>query len=501
MTTAHMSDTKSLQKENAELRGKVVSLEEQLAWLKRQIFGKKSERVVQDLNQEQLKFEGFNDTPSKEETQTIPAHERKKRQSTGADAIQLPSDLPVETIVLDVSEEDKICKTTGVALKKIGEDIAYKLAYRPGSYYLKEIIRPKYAHPTQEEKGIFTASMPDSIIPKCRADESLLAEIATRKFVDHLPLYRIAENLSRDGIVIGRRLLSQWIIKLGAALRPLYEEMQKRILGSGCIYIDETPVDLLDSPKTKQGYMWVVVGGRGSDPPYRFYDFYEDRKHEHVQEILGTYQGIIHSDKYGAYEAYIRRHNNVWAPCWAHIRRKFFEAEMGDPTLREWILEQIRQLFALEETAWALSVEERLHIRQTQEVPLIDAMIERVKKRLTEGKILPKSKFKEALGYFCSLIPYLKNYTQHDFARLDNNPAERAIRPLAIGRKNWLFFGSKEGGQSAAVLLSLVQTCRGLKINPREYLDNVFRRLMGHNSQKLHELLPDEWLREKSSIK
>ncbi|MDE3046373.1 MAG: transposase [Verrucomicrobiota bacterium] len=119
-------------------------------------------------------------------------------------------------------------------------------------------------------------------------------------------------------------------------------------------------------------------------------------------------------------------------------------------------------------------------------------MIERVKKRLTEGKILPKSKFKEALGYFCSLIPYLKNYTEHAFARLDNNPAERAIRPLAIGRKNWLFFGSQEAGESAAVLLSLVQTCRGLKINPRDYLDDVFRRLMDHNSQKLYELLPNK---------
>ena len=146
------------------------------------------------------------------------------------------------------------------------------------------------------------------------------------------------------------------------------------------------------------------------------------------------------------------------------------------------------------------SAEERLKIRQEQEIPIIDALIDRIKKRLIEGKILPKSKFKEALGYFCSLIPHMKNYTLHPYARLDNNVAERAIRPLAIGRKNWLFFGSAESGQSGAVLLSLVQTCRGPKINPREYLEDVFRRLMGHNMQKIDDLLPDRWLRARQDL-
>ena len=229
MTAAPVLTLECLQNQLAERNAKILYLEGQLEWCRRQIFGKKSERIVKDLNQEQLKFEGFIDeAQSKGKTRTIPAHERKTRKSTGADTIQLPPNLPVETIVIDIPEEDKICKVTGVALKKIGEEISHKLAYRPGSYYLKEIIRPKYAHPAQEEKGIITAPMPDSIIPKCRADESLLAEIATKKFGDHLPLYRIAENLSRDGIIIGRRLLSQWIVKLGRALKPLYDEMKKQ---------------------------------------------------------------------------------------------------------------------------------------------------------------------------------------------------------------------------------------------------------------------------------
>ena len=281
-------------------------------------------------------------------------------------------------------------------------------------------------------------------------------------------------------------------------MRPLYDAMKNRILPSSRLHIDESPVDLFDSPKVSQGYMWVIVGGEGADPPYRLYNFRENRKHEHVEEILGSYLGVIHSDKYGAYEAYIRKNGNVWCPCWAHIRRKFYEAEMGDSALRIWVLEQIQELFAIEEIAWALSPDERLQLRQTRAMPIIDALIHRVKGRLTSGFILPKSKFKEALGYFCSLIPYLKNYTQHAFARLDNNPAERAIRPLAIGRKNWLFFGSAQSAEAGATLLSLVQTCRALNINPRLYLEEICRHIMGHSHNKLHELLPDEWAKTRS---
>lgn len=495
MTAAVVLTPEELQKQNGELLAENFHLKEQNAWLLRQIFGKKSERLV-DANPEQLKLDGFESANTEtSKTQTIPSHERKTRIRTGVDTIRLPDDLPVETVIIDLPEEEKICKETGIPLQKIGEEVSHKLAHRPGSFFLKRIVRPKYAHPQQEEKGVMIAPMPDTLLPKCRADDSLIAEIATRKFVDHLPLYRIAENLARDGITISRRLLSQWVVAAGLALYPLYQAMKDKILQGDRLHIDESPVDLFDSPKMTSGYMWVLVGGVGANPPYRFYQFYPDRRHSHAEAILGSYKGIIHSDKYGAYESYIRAHGNIWAPCWAHIRRKFFEAEMGDPALRTWMLEQIKQLFEIEEKAWTLPPTERLQLRQTQAAPIIDEMIIRVKHRLTHGIILPKSKFRAALGYFCSLIPHLKNYTQYPSARLDNNPAERAIRPLAIGRKNWLFLGSEESGQAAATLLSLVQTCRALNINPRTYLEDVFRRIMGHSARKVHELLPDEWLR------
>ncbi|CCB85904.1 uncharacterized protein y4hP [Parachlamydia acanthamoebae UV-7] len=282
------------------------------------------------------------------------------------------------------------------------------------------------------------------------------------------------------------------------ALKPLYNVMVEKVLSSKNIFIDETPVKLWEIEKCKQAYMWVVVGGNESNPAYRIYDFRQDRCHEHVLDILKNYCGGLHSDKYAAYQRLAERKIITWFPCWSHIRRKFFEAEAGDPAFRKWILRKIRYLFMLERVAWARLPEERLRIRQEKEVPIIDDLIEKIKSKLTDGKILPKSKLKEAMGYFCGLIPYLKNYTKDAFARLDNNAAERAVRPLAIGRKNWLFFGSPDGGEAGAILLSLVQTCRGLGINPREYLEDVMRRIMGHNSQKIYELLPDEWLKNRN---
>lgn len=474
---------------------KIIYLEEQLAWFKRQIFGKRSERVVANLNSEQLTFEGFeNLQPKEEEKKTVSSHTRKKPNRNGQDKITLSPDLPVQTIVIDLPEDQKICKETGVPLVKIGDEVTHKLAQHPASYYIKEIIRPKYANPHKEEEGIAIAELPETILPKCRADNSLLAEIITQKFADHLPLYRICELMERKGVKISRKLLSQWVVRCGQALKPLYNEMIKMVLGGKNIYIDESPVKLQEAVKCKQAYMWVVVGGCESNPAYRIYDFRENRHHDNVLDILKDYRGGLHSDKFAAYQKLAERKIITWFPCWSHIRRKFFEAETGDPPFRKWVLRKIRYLFMLERVAWARSENERLQIRQEKEIPIINELIQKIKARLVEGKILPKCKLREALGYFCGLIPYLKNYTQHAGARLDNNVAERAIRPLAIGRKNWLFFGSPEGGESGAVLFSLVQTCRGLGINPREYLEDIFGRLLSHNVQKLHELLPDQWL-------
>lgn len=501
LTNAPEQDfSSSLNKEINELREQVSYLNEQLAWFKKQVFGQRSEKIIVPSPGE-LFFSGF-DLPIEQigKKKHIAAHTRKTPKKDNS-KLSFPEDLPVERTVIDLKEEEKICSETGKPLIKIGEDISQKLAHKPGSYYIKEIIRPKYASPKGGEETIVTADLPDSLLARSKADESLLADILVKKFADHLPLYRQSEILARDGIIITRQLLSQWVIKCGQALKPLHNKMMHLVLKSNNVFIDEVPVDMLSPGKGKvhQAYMWVLVGGQEANPPYRVYNFRQDRCHANATELLKGYHGVLHSDKYGAYENLARQKQFIWCPCWVHIRRKFIEAESGDLAFRNMILRKIKYLFMFERVAWNRTENERLWIRQNKELPIINELISLVKDKLIEGKILAKSKFKEALGYFCSLIPYLKNYIEHPYARLDNNVAERAVRPLVMGRKNWLFLGNEEGGEAAAVILSLVQTCRSLGINPREYLEDIMRRLMSHNSQKLEELLPDNWLKAKSS--
>lgn len=476
--------------ENNFLKGEISYLKEQLAWLQKQIFGKKSEKIITDLDKKQLYFEGFEPVQiNKENLKQVKAHTRKSTDKDKTKII-IPPDIETKEIIIDISDEEKICPITKKPLIKIGEEISHKLAYIPGSYYLKKIIRPKYAMPNQD--GIKTAFMPDSIIPKCRADESFLAAILTKKYADHLPLYRIQEEFLRDGLGIPRKLMSKWIIKIGLELQPLVDEMKNRIMNSENIFIDETPIDIQASPKVKQGYLWLVSGGKYKDPFYRVYNFELNRKHDNAAKLLQGYKGVVHSDKYGAYETLAKNKQFIWCPCYVHMRRKFLESQTDPPFVKE-ILRYIKYLFMFEKIAWKKTEQERLLIRQEKEIPIIDKLIELVKDKLQEKHILPKSKLKEALGYFYGLIPYLKNYTKYSWAHLDNNIAERAIRPIAIGRKNWLFVGSKEAGKAASVIMSLVQTCRALNINPRTYLEDVLRRFMGHSFQKLYELLPDEW--------
>lgn len=486
-----------LQSEVDQLKQTIAHLNEQIDWFKRNIFGKRSEKIT-PIDNAQLFLPGLESIhPEKsEQVQTVQTHQRKKVNRQGQDKIVLPDDLPVERVIFDLPEEEKVCKETGVRLVKIGEEISRKLAQRPGSYYIKEYVRFKYANPVRSEEGIKTIDLPDSLLARCQADDSFLADILVKKYCDHLPLYRISEILGREGIQISRQLLSQWVLKSAIALKPLYDVMHRQIMDSGVLFIDESPVKMLDpgEGKTKVTYMWVLCGGKSNNPAYRVYHFRDNRQHHNAEQLLKGFSGLVHSDKYGAYETLAQKKQFIWCPCWVHVRRKFFEATHGDNEFREMVLTKIGELFAIEEVGWQKSPEDRLKLRQEEAVPIIDTLSLAVKDRLHNGKILPKSNFKEALGYYCSLIPYLKNYTLDAWAHLDNNVCERAVRPIAIGRKNWLFLGNSDGGEAAAIILSLAQTCRNLKINPRIYLEDVMRKLMSHPSQQLAELLPDRWM-------
>lgn len=482
----------------AALEAQVSLLREQLAWLQKQLFGSKSERIVGDADSRTLPldFGGQAPAPPPVVTQEIHYQRHKPAKNRGSDTLTYPDNLPVKRVELDVAPEEKICPETGEPLVCIGQDISRKLARKAEQFYIIEYVRPKYASRKNPDLGVRAAALPDAIIERCPADESLLAYVLNAKFADHLPLYRLVEILGRSNIRISRQTLSKWVLTLGAALSPLYEAMKARVLDSGVIFADESPIRLQVKGKGRcqQAYMWVYAGGGGGDPPYRFFEFRSNRSHAHPEQTLRDFQGVLHSDKYGAYEKLAEREGIHWCPCMAHVRRKFVEAETGDPALRRTILRKIRHLFLLERVAWKRSPEERLRIRRELEKPILATLTQIIKERLFARGLLPKSKFHQALNYYLGLAPHFDNYLNHPDARLDNNVAERAIRPLTIGRKNWLFVGSEDGGRASATLLSLVQTCRNLGINPQAYLEDVLRRIMGHPAQRIQELLPDLWL-------
>jgi len=479
----------------ADLEGKVVVLNEQLAWFKRQVFGAKSERFI-DLTQQPLlpNMELGHQPPPEVKEVEVSYKRRRVRRNRGADTISFPDDLPVTRIDIDLPEEEKICPETGEPLVCIGNEVSRKLARKPGHFYIVEYVRPKYASKTLPELGVKTAPMPDAVIPRCPVDESLLAHILVSKFADHLPLNRQVEILGRSQVKISRQTLSKWVLTIAFVLEPLYVAMMLKVLGSKCIFIDETTVKLLERGKCKTAYMWTYVGGGGGDPPYRFFQFCIDRKHEHPLTMLADYEGLLHSDKYGAYFVLAKYKAIIWCPCMAHVRRKFVEAEGGDPALRTKILRLIRKLFMYERVAWKCTPEKRLIIRAEREKPILDELTKLVQDRLLAGGLLPKSSFAQALNYYQGLVPYLGNYLNHSDARLDNSVAERSVRPIALGRNNWMFVGSEDGGKAAAIILSLVQTCRNLKINPEEYMEDVLRRIMSHPAKRIDELLPDNWL-------
>jgi len=487
----------------ASLEGELSVLKEQLVWLKKQIFGQKSERIVADLDSQPLLPEiAIINPPAKEPDKEKISYERNKvRKNKGCDTISYPDNLQVKRVDLDIPESEKLCPQTGEPLVCIGQDISRKLGITPKQFFIVEYVRPKYASKALPEYGVLSAALPDAIIPRCPADESLLAYILTAKFADHLPLYRLTEIMQRSQVKICRQTLSKWVITLGTALNPLYEAMKERVLTSGVVFADETPIDLQVKGKSRcqQAYLWIYAGGGGGDPPYRFFEFCLNRNHDHPLKILKDYKGVLHSDKYGVYEKLAKQDGIIWCPCMAHVRRKFVEAEGGDPEVRRHILRWMRHLFMLERVAWSRPAEERLRIRRELEQPILDKMTAAVKERILAGGLLPKSNFAKALYYYMGLAPYLANYINHSEARLDNNVAERGLRPLTIGRKNWLFVGSEDSGRSAATILSLVQTCRNLKINPQEYLEDVLRRIMGHPAKQIEQLLPDNWFAAKQS--
>ena len=464
---------------------KSESLQFQLDQLKKMIFGSKSERFVPEVALEQTSLD-FGDTPKvkKEEpaTETI-TYERKKNNGKKPSRQPLPAHL--ERVVQVIEPEEDV---TG--LISIGKEVTEELEYTPAKLFVRQFVRVKYVKQQGEKTKVLIGKLPERPLPKCIAGPMLLAAIIVAKFVDHLPGYRQSQMFKRQGIDIPDSTLCGWINAIGRLLKALYEAHKKKVLLSIYLLADETPVRVLESGKpgsTHKGYYWAYY-----DPVNKLvlFDYRPGRGKEGPNEILKNFKGHLQTDGYAVYNEYGSKKGITLMHCWAHARRKFAEAQGNDRAKADYVLAEIQKLYALEREIKETNPNETevLAMRKERALPVIEGL----KQWMITNKPLvrPKSVIGKAIDYTLSRIDALKVYTTDAKLQIDNNLVENSIRPIAIGRKNYLFAGSHEAAENAAIFYSLFATCKAQGINPYTWLAETLKKIATHPINRIEELLP-----------
>jgi hypothetical protein len=340
--------------------------------------------------------------------------------------------------------------------------------------------------------GVITASMPDHPIDKCKADIGLLSQIIVSKFADHLPLYRQDGIFEREGVQIPRGTQTSWIMQIYEAIRPLGDELKKAVLESDVLFTDDSimPLQMKGNGKVKKGRLWVYVRG-GTGPPLTAYDFSRDRSKKRPLDYLDGYLGYVHADAYSGYDELFRRERVIEVGCWVHARRKFDEATSSRPQEATEVMARIAKLYKIEAECTEMTPNQRREFREQHSRPILDSIFERLEE--LKPDTLPSEPLRKAIDYALNQREALYRYLDDGRLKPDNNTAENAIRPLALGRKNWLFAGSDRGARATALFLGLIQSCKACGVNPWEYFDDMLRRIMSHPVKRLRELLPDQW--------
>lgn len=478
--------------EYEELRGKYEALQHELAELKRLIFGARSEKqrdVGTGAEQLDLGFGGSTTADTATGTpQTITYQRRKKKAHPGR--TPLPDHLPVEEIVIEPDED-----TTGLEL--IGEEVTETLDYRPGKLVKRRYIRRKYARAqaTEDEPAILIGSLPSRPINKGIPEAGLLAHLLVSKYVDHLPFYRQRKILQRDhGLVLSKGTLNDWFAATCTLLEPLYAAHLRQVVRTDYLQVDESPIKVLDSEKkgkTHQGYQWVY---RNPLNGLVLFDYRKGRGAHGVKERLADFTGYLQTDGYQAYTKYLRKHPQVsGVSCLAHIRRYFYQARDHHPLVAGIALALIGRLYHIEAHCRrrGRTPEQRLALRKRVSLPIYRLLVEWVE--YEQRNNLSKGAIGKALHYGKEQLPKLASCFEDGRLELDNNLIENSIRPLALGRKNYLFAGSHQGAQRAAMMYSFFASCQKLDINPWEWLRDVLQRIPDHPVNQLRELLPDQW--------
>jgi len=462
--------------------------------LQRHRFGRRAESLP--LDQLELGLEDVQQTEAEAEAAAEavdPARRTatttKRRMNRGS----LPAHLPRIEQLVDI--EDKTCPGCAGALHRIGEDVAERLDVIPARFQVLVVRRPKYACRACQEV-VVQAPAPPRLIEGGLPTEQTVAHVVVAKYADHLPLYRQAQIYARQGIDLDRSTLADWTGRAAFLLRPLHARLLEKLKASSKLFADETTAPVLDPGRgrTKTGQLWAYARDdrpwSGADPPGAVYVYAPDRTGERPVQHLAGFAGVLQVDGYGGYRKVASTNTVALAFCWAHVRRKFYElAASGSAPIAAEALERIKALYAVEAGIRGCSPEKRHAERQARSRPLIAALEPWLRARLET--LSQKSKLAEAIRYALGRWEGLTRFLDDGRIEIDSNVVERAIRPLALGRKNHLFAGSDGGAEHWAVLASLIETCKLNDVDPEAYLADVITRIVaGHPMSRLDELLP-----------
>jgi transposase len=488
---------------------KIKQLTDQLAWLRRKFWKASSEKYIPaDPAQRKLDFDGFDILPEEEETikaaaNEVITYERKKPALDKKQPVRLP--LPE-----NLRREEEIIEPEGIDENwvRIGEEVTEQLEHKPGELYVRRIIRHKYALKKeiqlQQEldvdgilnKTVMIAPLPLLPLPRSNAGASLLAELLMGKYMYHLPFHRQIAMFKLEGVRIPASTVNDWFAGCGDQLRALYYRLKELVLESDYIQVDESTVPVINSEKHRavKAYLWVIRAVM-KDLVFFHYDK-GSRAQKVVIDLLHNYKGAVQTDGYGAYSIYENKKDVLLLGCWAHARRKYNEGLKEDKAGAEYALQQIALIYGVESMAddQELDYQQRAELRARLAYPIMCAFEKWIVKYMP--KVLPKGRMYQALTYTYSLFHRLSRYHLDGRYRIDNNLVENSIRPLALGRKNFLFCGNHDAAENAAIMYSLLGCCSASDVNPREWLTDVLRRIPYYNndySLDLADLLPHNW--------
>jgi transposase len=464
-----------------------------IAKLRRMQFGRKSEKLDRQIEQLELRLDELQATQAEN---TAASHTPAGVAPAANVAVKptrrpLPEHLPRE--VRRYLPKQAACPDCGGELKLLGEDVSEILEYVPERFKVIRQVRPKLACACCER--IVQAAAPSRPIQRGVAGPGLLAHVLVSKYCDHLPLYRQSEIFAREGVELERSTLADWVGGTSRLLEPLVEVLRRHVMAGGKLHADDTPVPVLapGNGKTKTGRLWTYVRddrpAGDATPAAVWFAYSPDRKGEHPRAHLGNFTGTLQADGYAGFDAVYETGRIQEAACWAHVRRKFYDLHVAhkSPVAAE-AMERIAALYAIEKEIRGHPADERREVRNARARPLLDSLKQWLEETL--GKLSRKSDTALAVRYALSRWDALLRYVDDGRIEIDNNPAERALRTVALGRKNYLFAGSDAGGERAAAIYSLIGTAKLNSLDPEFYLRNVLSRIADHPINHIEELLP-----------